>query len=666
MYHRLFNLKGTIKRISFPFTFFIFFFLLTKLNAQDKEVDSLRNLITEHKQDSVVVNAHLQLSVLLSKTDIEDSKQNALKAIELSKKINFKKGEAYGYKNLGLLLYAKGELTKELIENWKKSLELFEEIGFKKGISNLQSNIGSVYQSKGDDPTALDYFLKSVRLAEEIKDSLRISTAYLNIGSVYSNEKATYDEALEAYNRSKNIFEKIHYKDGVAYAAINMAELYLNKNDPKAALQALDESMVLFDQNDPELANSHIMVGKAYEQMGMLNVAEKNYLKAIAFAKTNDAKMEASKAYIHLADIYNTLGKPDKALDEYKNALLLTKSTKVFKDKKDIYEGLAKVYAKLNDYQNAFNYQKQFSAIGDSIRNDDYEKTLGNLRFQFDIENKEKEIKLLNTENKVKEIELEKVAISKKYFYAVSALLFAIAFGALLQYRFVKKSNRKLAYERNKTESILLNILPAETAEELKLHGTVKAREFKQITVLFTDFKAFSTVAELIPADKLVLSVDYYFKKFDEIVEKYGLEKIKTIGDAYMCAGGLPTENDTNAMDAYNAAIEILQFVDTTQKNPPKNIHPFEIRIGLNSGSVVAGVVGTKKFQYDIWGNTVNIAARMESSSIPGKINVSENTYNLLKDSVDFTYRGIITVKNSKKLKMYFVGKEMTENEIVS
>ena len=134
----------------------------------------------------------------------------------------------------------------------------------------------------------------------------------------------------------------------------------------------------------------------------MLNVAEKNYLKAIAFAKTNDAKMEASKAYIHLADIYNTLGKPDKALDEYKNALLLTQSTKVFKDKKDIYEGLAKVYAKLNDYQNAFNYQKQFSAIGDSIRNDDYEKTLGNLRFQFDIENKEKEIELLNVENKVK------------------------------------------------------------------------------------------------------------------------------------------------------------------------------------------------------------------------------------------------------------------------
>jgi class 3 adenylate cyclase len=640
--------------------------LLIQLNAQDKQVDSLRNLIKQHKQDSVEVNAHLQLSVLLSKTDIEDSKQNALKAIELSEKINFKKGEAYGYKNLGLLLYAKGELTKELIDYWKKSLELFEEIDFKKGISNLQSNIGSVYQSKGDDPTALDYFLKSVRLAEEIKDSLRISTAYLNIGSVYSNEKATYDEALEAYNRSKKIFEKIHYKDGVAYAAINMAELYLNENNPKAALQALDESMVLFDQNDPELANSHIMVGKAYEQMGMLKVAEKNYLKAIAFAKTNDAKMEASKAYIHLADIYNTIGKPDKALDEYKNALLLTQSTKVFKDKKDIYEGLAKVYAKLNDYQNAFYYQKQFSAIGDSIRNDDYEKTLGNLRFQFEIENKEKEIALLNAENKIKEVGLERAAISKNYFFAVAGLLFAIAVGALMQYRFVKKSNKKLAHERNKAESILLNILPFETAEELKLNGNVKAREFKQITVLFTDFKAFSKVAEEISANKLVKSVDFYFKKFDEIIEKHGLEKIKTIGDAYMCAGGLPTENETHPIDAYNAAMEILQFVIHTQENPPKDIQTFEIRIGINTGSVVAGVVGTKKFQYDIWGNTVNIAARMESSSLPGKINVSENTYNLLKDRIDFTYRGKITVKNSQKLKMYFVGKEASENVIIS
>ena len=650
----------------YVFSLLSLFFYTVEIIAQDQQIDSLKSIIKENKKDTTNVNALLDISNILSKSDTLESKNYALKAIDLAEELDYKKGQAYGYKNLGLLLYAKGELNKELVDYWKKSLELFQDIGFKNGISNLQNNLGSVYQTKGDDPTALDYFLKSVRLAEEIKDSLRISTAYLNIGSVYSNEKATYAQALEAYNKAKKIFEEINYRDGVAYVAINIAEIYLNTNNPEAALQVLDESMILFDENDADLANSIIMVGKAYEDMGNLKIAEKKYLAAITLAKTNDAKIEASKAYIRLGDMYRTIDEPSKALEQYENALELTKTTKVFRDKKDIYEGLAKVYAQLGDYQNAFNYQNQFSAISDTIRNDDYEHTIGNLRFQFDIENKEKEIELLNVENKVKEVGLERAAISKKYFLAVSTLLFAIAMGILFQYFYIKKSNKNLALERNRAEQILLNILPKETAEELKKNGKVRAKEFKQITVLFTDFKGFSVVAEKIPAEALVRSVDFYFRKFDEIIQKNGLEKIKTIGDAYMCAGGLPTENETNAVDAFNAAQEILSFVEDTLAHPPEGIHPFEIRIGLNTGGVVAGVVGTKKFQYDIWGSTVNVAARMESSSIPGKINVSENTYNLLKDKIDFTYRGIITVKNSQKLKMYFVGKEVTENVIAS
>ncbi|WP_281540565.1 adenylate/guanylate cyclase domain-containing protein [Maribacter aestuarii] len=645
-------------------TIFVFlqsFFVTLQLDAQEPKLDSLKTVVKQKKRDSTIVNALLEISTLLARSEPEESKEYAQKAIDMAKAIKFTKGQAYGYKNLGLLLYFKGELNKELIDLWKKSLDLFKEIEFKTGISNLQNNLGSVYQTKGDDPTALAYFLKSLRLAEEIKDPFRISTAYLNIGGVYSNEKATYEQALEAYNKSKEIFEEIDYYHGAAYAAINIAEIQLNTNNPEAALKGLEDSMELFDKNDTDFANVLIMIGRAYEDMGKPKIAETNYLNAIEIALSNDAKMEASKAYIKLADMYRSKNLPSKALDQYQNALKLTESTKIFRDKRDIYAGLAQVHAQLGDYQNAFNFQKQFSAVRDTIKNDDYEATLGNLRFQFDIENKEKEIELLNAENKVKEVGLERAAISKKYFYAVAALLFAIALGAIMQYRFVKKSNKKLAQERNKAEQILLNILPKETAEELKLHGSVKAKEFKQITVLFTDFKAFSVIAEEISAEALVRSVDYYFKKFDEITQRHGLEKIKTIGDAYMCAGGLPTENTTHAFDAFNAAQEILKFVEDTLKNPPEGIYPFQIRIGLNTGPVVAGVVGTKKFQYDIWGNTVNIAARMESNSIPGKINISENTHEILKNEIDFTYRGIISVKNSKKLKMYFAGKDVQE-----
>lgn len=641
---------------------FLQFFLVTlQMDAQEPKLDSLKTVVQQQKKDSTIVNALLELSTLLSRTEPEASKEYAEKAIELAKDINFVKGQAYGYKNLGLLLYFKGELNKELIDYWTTSLELFTQINFKTGISNIQSNLGSIYQTKGDDPTALNYFLKSVRIAEEIKDSLRIATAYLNIGSVYANETITYSQAFEAFEKSKVIFDHIEYGEGAGYAGINMAELYLKENDPSAALLALKESMTHFDETDSNIANSLIMMGRAYVQMNQLNAAEKHYLDAVEIAEQNDSKLEASRAYIELGALYRREQKFTKALEQYEKGLELTATTQVFKDRRDIYEGFAKVYSEIGDYENAFIYQKQFSDIRESLRSRDYENTLGNLRFQYDIENKEKEIELLNAENEIKAVDLERAAISKKYFLAVTALLFAIALGILFQYFYIKKSNKKLALERNKSEQILLNILPKETAEELKLHGKVKAKEFKQITVLFTDFKAFSVAAEEISADVLVRSVDYYFKKFDEIIQKHGLEKIKTIGDAYMCAGGLPTSNETHAFDAFEAAQEILKFVKDTLISPPEDIHPFEIRIGLNTGPVVAGVVGTNKFQYDIWGNTVNIAARMESNSIPGKINISENTYEILKDKMDFTYRGIISVKNSKKLKMYFAGTETLE-----
>ena len=547
-----------------------------------------------------------------------------------------------------------------MVGYWKKSLEIFDEIGDKQGISNLQSNIGSIYQTKGDDPTALSYFLSSVRLAEEIGDSLRIGTAYLNIGSVYSNEALTFEQALQAYTKSKEIFDVIGYQEGVGYAAFNMAELYLKDNDPKSAINVLEESLIALEKSGGNIATSLILMGQAHSALGAFGKAERYLMDAIAVSEQKASKIEEARAYIELGNLYNKQNNLLEATNNYLNGLDLVETTQMYRDKRDVYDGLASIYSKLGDFENAYTYQKLFSAARDTIRNSNYEKTIGDLRFQFDIENKEKEIALLNTENELKQVELERATVSKRYFLVLAALLLLIVLGYVSRYRFIKKSNKKLAEERNKAETILLNILPKETAEELKLSGKIKAKEFDQITVLFTDFKEFSVAAEEITPDKLVKSVDYYFSKFDEIIDKNNLEKIKTIGDAYMCAGGLPTKNKTNAEDAFNAALEIMKFVNETEKKPPKGIHPFQIRIGINTGPAVAGVVGTKKFQYDIWGSSVNIAARMESNSLAGRINVSENTYQLLKDKRPFTYRGVVKVKNAQSLKMYFAEEDVT------
>ena len=183
----------------------------------------------------------------------------------------------------------------------------------------------------------------------------------------------------------------------------------------------------------------------------------------------------------------------------------------------------------------------------------------------------------------------------------------------------------------------------------------MQAKKFDAITVLFTDFQAFTRYSQKLSPRALVKTVDFYFSSFDKIIEKYGLEKIKTIGDAYMCAGGLPFETNDHALKVVLAAFEITQFMEKAKNLNEEDIAHFDVRIGINTGPVVAGVVGTKKFAYDIWGDTVNVASRMETNSQAGKINVSENTYQLIKNTFHCEYRGEIDVKNKGMMKMYFV-----------
>jgi class 3 adenylate cyclase/rubrerythrin len=632
----------------------LLFFALNSFGQNGQSLEELSRLLTQQANDSTKVNTLLDIGAQLFRSEPDSSMVYSSQAIDLATEINFKKGLAYAYKNMGLGHYVKGEFSDVLI-HWEKSLAIFEDINDETGISNLLNNLGAVYQTKGDDPKALGYFIRSVKIAEKIQDSSRIGTAYLNIGALYSNEESTYDDALAAYNKSKDIFSKMGYDEGIGAVAINMAEFYIDSRKPQDALPYLKDALEAYTRSGSNLSYTYNFIGKAYKNLKKYGLAKKYHQKAIQAADHNDAKLEKTKALISMGEVLIEQKAYAEAVGNLKEGLKLTEVTGVYRDKKDAYEGLSKAYSGMKDYKNAYNYQQLFTSMSDTIRNDSYDESIGNMRFQFDLENKEREIQLLNVDNELKQTKIESTTASKRLLYALAALLLAIAGGLFSRYRFIKKSSVLLAKERNKSENILLNILPKETAEELKEQGYIKAKYFDEVTVLFTDFKQFSLVAEGIPAEDLVQSLDYFFKKFDIITEKHNLEKIKTIGDAYMCAGGLPTENTTHAENALSAALEILEFVRDTQNNPPDGIHPFEVRIGINTGPVVAGVVGTKKFQYDIWGNTVNIAARMESNSEPGKINVSENTYQRLKSRHDFTYRGEITAKNEQLLKMYYV-----------
>lgn len=218
------------------------------------------------------------------------------------------------------------------------------------------------------------------------------------------------------------------------------------------------------------------------------------------------------------------------------------------------------------------------------------------------------------------------------------------------------RQRNQIAKAKLRSEELLLNILPVEVAEELKATGTAKAKKFDMVTVLFTDFKNFTQTTELLNAEDLVAEMNNFYSAFDKIVAKHNIEKIKTIGDSYMCAGGLPTANTTNAIDCVKAAFEINDFITAFNIQQEKENKPhFKIRIGLHTGPVIAGIVGIHKFAYDIWGDTVNIASRMESSGEVGKINISNATYELVKKDFTCVHRGKIKAKNKGEIDMYFV-----------
>jgi class 3 adenylate cyclase len=225
----------------------------------------------------------------------------------------------------------------------------------------------------------------------------------------------------------------------------------------------------------------------------------------------------------------------------------------------------------------------------------------------------------------------------------------------------VKVRTGQLTAEKERSDKLLLNILPAEVADELKASGEAEAKLINEVTVLFTDFKGFTAMSEQLSPQELVRDIHECFSAFDRIMEKHGIEKIKTIGDSYMAAGGLPTPNSTHAMDVVKAALEILEFIEKGKKHRQDQVLPyFEIRIGIHTGPVVAGIVGVKKFAYDIWGDTVNTASRMESSGEVGQVNISETTFALVKDGpgLTFTARGKVQAKGKGEMEMYFVQRD--------
>ncbi len=576
------------------------FIIFTGYGQDQKIADSLKR-IYQHK--NLKDSAKLDLLLNLSFNEVNDlnlSLQYAEELITLSKKLGSYSYLHNGYFLKGAALMSKGDLDKAL-DAYFKSGEAARAANSIHGEGNSYVAIADIYAKSKNHRNARLYYNKAIAILRQTSDSVALASAILNSGDEFLNNK-NYDSAFLYFKESEKIFEKVNYLSGKAYCLGN--------------------------------------IGMVYANTGKDDLAETNINEAIRILEDTEDYYPICVYLISMSDIYLKKGHQKTAMGYAKRSLQLAEQYGLKEQISDASKKLSDLYEKAGKPDEAFNYYKNYIVYRDSVNNIQSVQKMADLRTNFEVSRKQVEVDLLHQQKRNQQI----MVIS---LFIILGLALVIL-GTLYWYY------KTISREKKISESLLLNILPAETAAELKQNGKVKAVKFDEVTVLFTDFVSFSKFAEHIEPTQLVKSVDFYFKGFDEIAVKYGLEKIKTVGDSYMCACGLPTVNPAHARNVILAAKEMGELVSNALTAKDGLSH-FAVRIGIHSGPVVAGIVGIKKWQYDIWGDTVNIASRMESKSEPGRINLSETTYLKIKDEFPCEYRGEIEVKNRGFLKMYFL-----------
>ena len=620
------------------------------------QADSLFRVLERSKEDSLKVNTLLSLAATYYRSNPDSAILYAEQAISLAVKIQFTRGLAYAYKGRGMGFYFQGKYA-EALNDWEISLDYFRKINDLLGVSNMLNNLGAVYYNYGENNTSITYYLESLKVSEKIGDSLRIVTALVNIGAVYYSKEATHDLALEYYSKALPMSEDLGDFDAIGTSAVNMGQIYLDKDDDVKAHYFFTKALNAYKRSE----NGN--VSYALMSLGRVYALRKDYISAINYqqeaydlAESNNSKLEMAQAMLSMADTYDQMEEVQLSLASYQRAQELSSEIGASYVLKDSYNGMALTYAKVPDYQNAYKYQLLYNEIKDTLYNSEMDQKVKDFKLIYEIEKQQGQIDLLTKDQELANLAIGRQKMQRNAVAITGALILLMAIGLLNRYRFIRKTKRIIEHEKDRSDQLLLNVLPAETAEELKERGSATPKHYDMVTVLFTDFKGFTRIAEKLTPAALVAELDYCFHAFDMIIDKHKIEKIKTIGDAYMCAGGIPVANTTNPADVVRAGLEIREFMDQLRvEKEARGEDCWELRIGIHTGQVVAGVVGKNKFAYDIWGDAVNLASRMESSGIPGKVNISGNTYELIKDKFRCTFRGQIQAKNKGEIDMYIV-----------
>ncbi len=599
------------------------------------------------------------------------------------------------YQKLANAYDQRGTETGKSIYYYTAIERIIETYGTAQEKSLLYNNLGRQYARDGDYPKALEYFRKAELQCIYIPCDYP-EVMYANLGVALHNTGDTR-RGMEYLLQARDIISK--RQDWISLASLEhlIAGVYYNSNDFYNALTHNETAIQYAKQTKQRqvLADAYETAAKVYHELYDFEKAfdyYRNYLTVLDSIRIEEqgrqhridqqrSLLAAAEAQIKLLisrqnikDLENIRLQNERErerllnenltleIDRRKDELLLLQK------QKEVEEGVLREKALQalkaeQELRQRLNTEQQNNIIAELRRQETIEKTA---RLNDSI-NRARELERVQREQEYQE---QKQTNFRQFAYGIGSMLFVILGLLGASWLFARRANRRLneqnrkiqaqnkeiEAERGKSDQLLLNILPDEVARELKTHGYATPRHYESATVLFTDFVNFTRLSAQLSPDELIEELDECFLAFDEICDKHGLEKIKTIGDAYMCAGGLPVPNGTHPQDAVRAALEMTAWLEHRNREDARAIFR-EMRIGIHTGPVVAGVIGKNKFAYDIWGDAVNLAARLEEHGEPARINVSKATAEAVKHLFKVTPRGKKEVYNKGLVEMYFVEK---------
>jgi class 3 adenylate cyclase/tetratricopeptide (TPR) repeat protein len=687
--------------------------LLTAFTHSQEEVrtqltiDSLRQVIAENTADSTIIKTWIEWESLVRSSNPDTALTINKKIISFCNRVldnkevksseveNYQTIKANSLNRLGFIYTEQGD-HNQAFDLYNKALKIFETYENELGIAESMSALGNYHFNTDNYPKALSLFKQSKRLFEKLDDDRGVAKSLSGMGLVNDNQ-GNYAKAIQYYLQSLEILESLDEKSGMAQILNNIGVLHFNQNDYPKALeyhqsaleirkelgskygigQSLNNIGLVYElQEDYDKAfeyykealeinkeaNNKSGVSYSLTNLGIANYWKKDYKKSIdyhlqslAIRKEMGDKSGVASSFHDIAITYKDLGDCNQTINYCNDAIKIAKDIGYLEIQGGVLLTLYECHKILGNQSLALKMYEDYIVVKDSLENKANQREVLKQELTYTYEKQALADSLQYVQDQ-QLIQSKLKAKKQQSYYLLGGLALALLFLG-----FIFKQKKLVESERDKSDKLLLNILPVETARELKENGAVEAKSYRDTSILFTDFIGFSSISEEINPKVLLNELNHCFSAFDTIMKKHGIEKIKTIGDAYMAVAGVPNKSAHHAEDTIKAALEINRFMlDYIEKRKAEGLPYFECRIGVNSGPLIAGVVGTQKFQYDVWGDAVNIASRMESKGESGRVNISGSTYRLLKNNPKYTFesRGEILVKGDRKLEMYFISEK--------